>query len=336
MPIIGLTLYTIGFVAMIWFVISSGGISYVLTHTQTNYAAGRSYLWNLNQLMVLGMLCMWGTARKPNPLVLIGGFGLYSLIMIIFTKRAPILETLLLLMMTRNYRAKRYRVSDFLRPRRLAVGLLIALLIVALPSLRNPSGFYTYSSLSEALRQTWNKIGAVFREYSFVSRDAFVYANYNISNMYYGRTLLNLITAPLPSRVFSWKPPVDDGVYLANFMRGDYVSPPSKNLPFLSSVPFSSQGSLYANFGVVGMVVGSILMGIMYEHFYKMVKDTGSHIFAILVYYVIIHKFAFSSKNVTQSLAMLIPAVLVFKALAALKLTRVKVKGPMKHDRNFA
>jgi len=320
MTLVGVGLYVIGFTAMVGFIQAAGGLRYVLEHPMMNHAQGLSYLWSMNQLMVIGMLCFWGSERPPNAMLTTVTFLVFAVMIGVFTKRAPILEALLVLAMARHYRRARLRVRDFLRPQALTIVLLCSLLVVILPRLRGSSGFDI-----AAIRDSSIAIVDVFEEFSFISRDAFVYTHYTVENMYYGRTLLNLLAAPLPSRLFSWKPPTDDGIYLANFIRGDYVAPPSRELPFWSSVPFSSQGSLYANFGILGVIIGSLMTGMIYEHAYTVLKEARFHISMIYIYYVVMYKFAFSSKNITQCLIAVGLAAIAFRVFAGIKLVKRRV-----------
>lgn len=324
MTLVGLTLFIIGFIATIYYIYLSGGISYIIGNTQKDYAAGRSYLLSLQSLMIMGIVCFYNSKKRNNSLLVIIAFSIFALTVAIFTRRAPIIEGLLLLVMAYNYKIKRLRLATFLKPKNILLILFFSIIVVLLPTLRNPSGFYSYLSFLDMFKEGWLTVNTIFEEYSFVSRDAFVYTNYNLNNMYYGRTIINILTAPLPSSIFSWKPPVDDGMYLANFMRGYYVLPPTNILPIINSMPFSSQGSMYANFGIIGVIIGSLLMGIIYAHSYRILKNTKYNVFMILIYKTIIYKLALSSKNIVQTLIFIVLLFISFKVLTGLKLVRKK------------
>lgn len=323
---VGLVLYVTGLIAMSYFIHTSGGISCILTNTQIEYATGRSYLWSLHKLMVIGILCFFQSRKKPSMVLLTTTFLTYACTIIIFTKRAPILEALLVIIMAWHYRVKKLRIVDFLRPRTALIALMVAILVVALPTLRNPLGFSTYHSRAEFLGEGWRHIDNIFREYSFVSRDAFVYSNYDVNNMYFGRTIINLVAAPLPSSVFNWKPPVDDGIYLANFINGHYVCPPSKDYPIENSIPFSSQGSMFANFGIAGVVAGSLLMGIMYARSYAILRDTNYHVLAIFTYQTIMYKFGLSAKNVIQTLTVIVLGTVFFGVFTGSRIRKRRIQ----------
>lgn len=320
----GIVMYAIGFLSLLFFIYLHGGLAYIVTHTQISYGDGMSYLLSLQNLMVVGMLCFWGYRRRPNPLLLIPGFILYAAGMIIFTKRAPILEALLLLVMGYNYRTKRLRVRDFLSPKALTLILMFSVLVVTLPKMRTAAGFNV--TTKDLLLGGMRQVSAVFEEFSYVSRDAFVYTHYGIDNMYCGRTIVNLITAPLPSRLFRWKPPVDDGVYLANYVYGHYVLPPTNVYPIQNSYPFSSQGSMYANFLLPGVMMGALLTGFIYQCLYRFLKDTEYHVLSIFLYQMVIYKFGLSAKNMTQTIVPIVLAVLAFSALAGLRVRRCRIQ----------
>jgi hypothetical protein len=228
--------------------------------------------------------------------------------------------------MAYNYRVRNIKPTDFFKPTVLFLVFLSILLIVSLPMLRNPLAFGVDVSFWDIFVEGIHRIDKVFEEYSFTSRDAFVYTNYHLDNMYYGRTLINFLTAPLPSSVFPWKPPVDDGIYLANFVAGYYILPPANVYPIHNSFPFSSQGSMYANFGIIGLVIGAVILGIIYEYFYMLLKDTEYNIFTIFVYHTIINTLALSSKNITQTIIPIGLLIISFKIFTGIKLKKRRTK----------
>ncbi|MBP9019651.1 MAG: oligosaccharide repeat unit polymerase [Bacteroidales bacterium] len=323
---IGLVLYMLGLFSTIYFIVSVGGVHYIITHPQLNYARGNSYLMSLQNLMVIGILCLFGSNKKPSNLAIFITFGIYVLTIVIFTKRAPIIHALLLILMAYNYRVRNIKPTDFFKPTVLFLVFLSILLIVSLPMLRNPLAFGVDVSFWDIFVEGIHRIDKVFEEYSFTSRDAFVYTNYHLDNMYYGRTLINFLTAPLPSSVFPWKPPVDDGIYLANFVAGYYILPPANVYPIHNSFPFSSQGSMYANFGIIGLVIGAVILGIIYEYFYMLLKDTEYNIFTIFVYHTIINTLALSSKNITQTIIPIGLLIISFKIFTGIKLKKRRTK----------
>lgn len=330
---IGLALYVIGLIATSYFIYTSGGVGFLLANTQINYAKGRGYLWSLNKLMVVGMLSFFQSRNKPNTVLLVTTLLAYILILGIFTKRSPILESILLVIMAWHYRVKRLRIASLLRPSTLALVAMVAILVVVLPTLRNPLGFTAFHSATEFLGAGWRHVNNVFREYSYVARDAFVYTNYDFGNMYGGRTIINLVTAPLPSAVFAWKPPVDDGIYLANFINGYYVCPPSSDYYIVSSIPFSSQGSMFANFGIAGVVVGSLLTGVIYARSYAILRDTAYHVWAIFIYQTVMHKFALSALSITSTLQLIVLGMICYGCFAGSRVRRrrIQIEGTDRH-----
>lgn len=327
MDFIGIVLFGLGLIASVYFIHISGGVRYILSNTNNDYFSGRSYLYSLQQLMVIGMLFFFSRKVKINFFLVFVTFLIYSGIQIIFTKRAPIMEAFMLLVFASNYRNKRIQIKSLFKPQILILIFTFTLIIITLPVLRNPAGFSTYSSPFAMISESVKNSGRIFEEYSYTSRDAFVYTHYNTDNFYYGRSFLNFFTAPLPSSLFPWKPPVDDGVYLANYVGGYYISPPSNQYPINNSFPFSSQGSMYANFGILGIIYGSILISLLYAYIYRVLKESDYDIFMIFIYQIVIYKFAFSSKNITQSLIMIVLIMIAFKIFSGIRLTKVKSGG---------
>jgi hypothetical protein len=106
------------------------------------------------------------------------------------------------------------------------------------------------------------------------------------------------------------KPPVDDGVYLANIIRGFQVEPVMAytNIPFHSSSPFSSFGIMYANFCLSGIMLGGVILGMLYVKLYeKMVRSINS-MKGILIYAYLMMAFGLS---IHAMLSLLIPGIIV-------------------------
>lgn len=321
----GLVIYSIGFIFSIYFIYQAGGVAFIMSNTQLQYTSGKSYLYSLQILMPIGIISLFENNRRSYKVLISFLFIIYSIMILILTKRAPVIEALMLIIFAINYKYKRIRLLSVLKPKVIIFIIIFMCIIIIMPEFRSSKGFNDFKLDRQTISNTISRITTIFVEYSYTSRDAFVYSNYNVNNMYYGRTIVNLITAPLPRSVFPWKPPVDDGLYLANYVHGYYITPPSNFYQIYNSFPFSSQGSLYANFGVLGIILGSLLMGLLYEHLYKILIDTQYNTLIIIIYQIILYKFAFSAKNVTQSLIVIIGAIFIYMLFYKIKIKKESI-----------
>ncbi len=315
----GILIFSFGASSYLIFVSRFGGIWNIMQNTQVDYAAGNSYFISLWVLMPIGVLTIFDSKKKPKVLMSIM-FMLYAAAVLIFTRRAPVMEGLMAILFAINYRVKKIKLSTLFKPKSIILVLIFSIVILIMPQMRSSQGFKKFDK--EIIESSVSNIFRIFEEFSFTSRDAFIYENYQLDNMYYGRTIFNILLAPVPSRLVPWKPPVDDGVYLANFVSGYYISPPSNRYIIKNSFPFSSQGSMYANFGIFGVIIGSFFLGYVYEIFYSILINSKFNSLMIYIYQVIMYKFALSSKNVTQTLILIVLVLTVFRVFNKIKVVR--------------
>lgn len=313
-------IFILGLISSIYFIYSVGGISFIMNNIQMDFAAGNSYLLSLQLLMPIGIASMFITKEKPKFTTVALMFLIYAANIFIFTRRAPILEALLLLIFIYNYRIKRISLKILINPKIIASFILLIFFILIMPTFRGSEGFSIFSNFSDIIKYIEKNILGIFGEFSNVSQDAFIYTNFNSKNFYLGKTFINIVPSFLPSTYFPWKPPVDDGLYLSNFILGNYISPPGNIFPYMSSYPFSNQGSMYANFGIIGVIIGSIIIGYIYSFFYNLIKKNNYNVFTIIIYQLIVYKFVLSTKNIVQTLLAIILTFIVFKLFYKIKI----------------
>lgn len=124
-----------------------------------------------------------------------------------------------------------------------------------------------------------------------------------------GRTFLGLVTAIIPSSIFPNKPPVDDGTYLYSICNGrtDIVPPMAFNKLDISSFPLETFGSMYSNFGIVGLFLGMIILGMVYKYFYRKMKEKSYNLFNTIIYIQVIFTFQLSTLRIFQLFSIIIP-----------------------------
>lgn len=120
--------------------------------------------------------------------------------------------------------------------------------------------------------------------------------------------------APIPAAFLNDKPPVDEGLYLANLIMGYESSPPETRFSYEASIPFDNQGIMYANFGIVGLFLGGLLIGIVYGYTYKLLLSNDYHPLVVVISQVILYNFSLTSHDMVNVLTligfMLIPLLI--------------------------
>ena len=89
-------------------------------------------------------------------------------------------------------------------------------------------------------------------------------------------------------------------------------------------MPFTLESSLYSNFGLLGIILGSLLVGVFYQYVYKVLISCHCPIVMILIYQEIIFVFVPSVLHATS--AMIICGVywIIFKVLFRFKISRLR------------
>lgn len=322
-PLLLLIIYLLGFLAQVIYIYKSGGLYQILYNLQgKDFAKGSGYLMSLQILMVISLACLIAKKRKINFITIIG-LLIYCLPILIFRKRSPILEAVIVLLMIYHYTIHKFKLRDFISLKSIIILFIIILFIVTMPLLRRINVLLSIKSIKAFIELGIENILNIFYELSYTARDAFIYEHFNISNEYHGSRIINLIFSPIPSRLWNDKPIVDDGMYLCNYVYGFYIKPPSSDLPIINSYPFSTQGSLYAGWGLLGVIIGHFLLGLIYYHAYhELIKKNC--IYYILIYQLIIYQLEFSVLSIVQTLTPLVIYFILFKLFLRMKIIKIE------------
>lgn len=144
-------------------------------------------------------------------------------------------------------------------------------------------------------------------------------------SLWLGKSFLGLITAIIPSSLFPGKPPVDDGTYLYSICKGrtDIVPPMPFNQLNGSSLPLETFGSMYANFGVIGLFIGMTILGVIYGYSYRKMKRNSYSLFSVVIYTQIIFTFQLSTLRMFQ----LFELIVVFAVVTFISSDRISFRG---------
>ena len=319
----GSVLFIIGVATRVYFIQLNGGLTYILSNIQqkVHMVTGHGYLLAFGNFMTYG-LCMIlvefvqnFTIKRKIIFVLLLACDLFFLGFM--SDRTAVMRAIMIIVMVYHYKKKRLTVKSILNPKVLLAIYGIIVFIVAMPLLRNSEGFDKYGSVSALLNEATGKVWNIFYWFSYAGRDIFAYQHFNITNYWWGANILNLLCAPIPAALISWKPPVDEGYYLSNLVLGYDIAPPSLDYVYKSSFPFSNQGILFANFGIIGLIIGSICLGYVYGHMYKILVSSEHNVVAVIVSQVILYNFAFTSHDMVMVLSLIgyliIPLILFGK-----------------------
>lgn len=301
-------LYCIGLAGKVYTVYTSGGISYIFNNTATAYLAltsGSGYLEILkyfSYVAIILMICRASkTSKKADVVVAFFMIITYMALDLIYSRRGTTITLIILVLFCVNYFNDRIKLRKFLKPKYFALVVFACAIIVILPYIRSTTfSSYDIKNTKFTFQQSMSDISS---RLSVVGRDTFVYNYFGLDNYWLGRSYLNIFVSFIPSRLWSEKPAVDEGNYLKHLMNNVEVSPNSSvsSLIYKESIPFTTPGILYANFGIVGLIFGGAIMGYIYRVAYNRINKKSQSVFSYIIYRVVIFDFGLTVMLMTSS-----------------------------------
>lgn len=325
-------LFIIGAASKVYLLLKSGGLSYIWANInkRTTMLAGNNYLNSLEILMIVATALMLEkaliTRSRSYGVRTFVLAAITSLLLLSFGGRSSFVKLIVLLLFVVNFRYKRFVLSMMLRLRYILVFLAVALIIVMIPMVRSSDFADIYLNPSLWFKYAFLNISKVFDSISAVDRDMMTYDLFANLSFWKGKSYLGLLYAWIPRSIFPDKPPVDDGVYLANLIWGFKVEPilPYNEIPLHSSSPFSSFGIMYANFGAFGVVIGALVLAWVYVYVYNRMAKNGYRISSVLIYGYLMFAFGLS---IHAMLSLIVPAAVIWLSVGE---KPIKIKFTLK------
>ena len=296
----------IGFSALFYWTVTNGGLSYILSNMaiRSTFTSGQGYVMMFFRFLSFSCIFLFLFSINHKKYIFSNIFFIiYTIIILFFIytgggSRGRVLDLIITLFILYYFLVNRFSLVNFWI---FLVVIFSFLFILTVPLFRVPGSFDLYKESPELLVEDvftssatfFNKMGQV----RSCESDLFIFSYFNKNNFWHGKSYLSLLYAPLPSKLFPDKPPIDDGVYIKSLMDGRYVNPPMpfRNL-FPSSNPMSIWGGLYANFGYFGLIFGCVLFGMFFQFLYQCMQNSKFSIFSILLYISV-----FKSLKITSS-----------------------------------
>ena len=308
---IGILLFIIGFSVQLFVFSQSGGIIYIITHLQSRRSmmTGLHYYSLIsNTFITCSVLCseVYAIYSKSKK----GRFAFYIIFILsllgkmVYGARRPALMLLLQVLLCYHYTGNRLQLKSIFKPRYIIATVFVFFFIMVMPMMRSKTEIDIVEDPTEFVTNASSNLSGIFREFSYLTGDMFVFDYFGPNNHWWGRSYLNIFTQFIPSSIYKDKPPMDDGMYLFNLMSGLEVEPnePTRELFIQSSIPFTLEGSLFSNFGVVGLIIGCFIVGLLYGKVYKMMVDMSYPILMILIYQEVLFVFVPSVLHTTSVL----------------------------------
>lgn len=330
---IGIAMWLIGTAAFLKMMNQVGGIYYFFTHLQYRTSLTRnmdvlSWILPFVNYGVLFIVYSYKGTNKPlniRILILIVLSGIMSGL----GGRKALLILLIEALLLYHYCVKKIEIRKLFKLKYIIGVIAIYFFFTVMPKFRTEGSFEAFLENPLAFaQQSNNGILSTIRRESYVAYYMATIEYFKANSLWLGRSFLGLLTAIIPSSIFQGKPPVDDGTYLYSICQGrtDIVPPMPFNELNGSSLPLETFGSMYANWGVFGLVIGMILLGGIYGYAYRKMKNNSYSLFSVVIYTQIIFTFQLSTLRIFQ----LFEVIVVFGIVTFLCSDRVSFVGGKK------
>lgn len=329
----GIIVSIIGFAVKIETILEGGGVFYILSHIQARKELMAGQYYNelfANSLLTCGvlltLLCYIKEKNKKHLYIFILIFAITTFGLIVFGARRPAMMLLLQVIMLYHFTSSKIKFYSIFKIKSLITINIIALFVLLMPMLRSGSGTDYVNNPAKWVEGAVDNANTLFREFSYCDGDLFAFDYFKNHEYWYGASYLNIPLQVIPRSIYPKKPPMDDGMYLLNMMYGEKVSPnmATADLYYQTSVPFTLESSLYSNFGLLGIILGGLLVGMFYQYIYKVLISCYCPIVMILVYQEIIFVFVPSVLHATSAIIICGVYWIIFKILFKFKIRRIQ------------
>lgn len=329
----GIIVSVIGFVVKIKTILDSGGVFYILSHIQGRKEIMAGQYYNelfANSLLTCGVLltlmCYLKEKRKKNLYIFIVIFVITTFGLIVFGARRPAMMLLLQVIMLYHFISSKIRIRSLFKIKSIVTIFAIAFFVLLMPMLRSSSETDYINNPQKWVEGAVENTNTIFREFSYCDGDLFAFDYFKTHEYWYGASYLNIPLQIIPKSIYPQKPPMDDGMYLLNLMYGEKATPnmATDDLFYQTSVPFTLESSLYSNFGLLGIILGCLLVGVFYQYVYKVLISCFCPIVMILIYQEIIFVFVPSVLHTSSAIITFCVYWIIFKILFKFKIRRIQ------------
>lgn len=264
----------LGGIAYILFLQSIGGLSFVWSNlaTKTTITAGTGYFRALWFYLLISSLIFAAAAYR----VRVGYFVILTVLIALLSgsigDRTPILKVVLTAIFSWHVFKKGIVIKiDY---RLILLIFVLAIIFISMPMLRTPGALDQFimnpDVFVDAFTENWHNL---IRRFSDINRSLFAFSYFDLDNIWFGKSYLDLLYAPIPRSMLEGKPPIDDGFYLYNLFLGNEVTPPAAfEDMYINSWPFSSITIGFANFWYIGVVLNAFLTAIIASYSFRLIK----------------------------------------------------------------
>ena len=325
----GIMLWIIGVLSFFKIMSQVGGIKYFFTHLQFRTILMRNIdflSWILPFLNYGVLLIVYSHKGNKKPITLkIFMLAILSGLMSGLGGRKALIMLLIEVLLLSHYCVKSINVKKLLKLKYIFLIICIYIFFILMVKFRVEGAVEEFlkNPFLFALNSNEGFLKTIKKE-SYVAYYMALIKYFQTNSFWKGKTFLGLVTAIIPSSIFPNKPPVDDGTYLYSICLGrtDIMPPMPFNKLNGSSLPLETFGSMYCNFGVIGLFLGMTLLGIVYKYFYQKMKNSSYNFFYVIMYIQVIFTFHLSTLRVFQIFLIMIQLYIITFIVKKLKIKK--------------
>lgn len=263
----------LGLSMVVIFIYLSGGIIHFIDniHRRSELYSGRGYIITAIDLSIIGY-ASWLYYKPPHPgrnmmLRIVVAIVVISVITILGGRKRSLILIILTLAILLEMRIVRIGI------RNTAIGVIVIIIyFTVVPLIRSEGKIWQYlDKPTDITGDILEKSESIISQTSYMDIYIFIIDRFQNEELWLGKTYLDLATAWIPLAYEHNKPPIDDGIYIRNMAEGYSVQPGmSRRGLIMSSWPPETFGTMYMNFGIVGVIGGMLLLGMIYGYANRM------------------------------------------------------------------
>lgn len=324
----GIAFTLIGFIDFFLILQNAGGFVYFFTHLKYRTIILRDLdllSWLLVFLHYGPLLMVYSMRGRKSKISII----LYIIIIIAgfmcgLGGRKTLILMLIEMVFVYHFTVKNITLREILSMKNIVIGVFVFAYFIVFATFRREGAIESFFSNPIVFINDNNRsLFSIITGESYVKYYITIIDYFKNHALWLGRSFLGLATAFIPSSIYPAKPPVDDGMYLYSICLGrqDIIPIMPTNALNLSSYPLETFGSMYANYGVIGLFIGMIILGRIISRTYKRLERRNFQVVDIIIYTQILFTFELSTLRIFQVLETLIMLAVIVYFVDRLKLS---------------
>lgn len=239
----------------------------------------------------------------------------YFIMLSIFGGRSNFVLLILVTFFSLSIFNDKFRIFSF---KNVIFGSILLIYFIIAPALR---GENILSKNIEYFDIIFDNLILLSKGNEYVNIQLSILGYFDYTNLWLGSSYMDLFYSFLPSSMYNDKPPVEEGVYYFNIIKGHVHSPPfPARKMILVGWPPGTMGVMFSNFHVVGIILGYFILGRIYKLVYSLMINSNFNITLVYLYLFVLLKFELTNHYIFHTISLILSlSVLAFMQKIFLK-----------------